>query len=110
MLTHAGVAYERRCGRIGLRSRLALLTCVAAGICSGAMTVGADLSRGDAPSATSPDATAECVVGTPGAAPVVFRAIGAEQCYRVPPDVASVHVVAIGARPLSDGSPDPRSG
>jgi hypothetical protein len=49
-------------------------------------------------------------MGTPGAAPAVFKAIGAEQCYRVPPGVTSVHVVAVGARPLSGGEPDSRSG
>ncbi len=40
----------------------------------------------------------------------MFEEIGAEQCYRVPPGITSVHVVAVGARPLLGGAPDPRSG
>jgi hypothetical protein len=40
----------------------------------------------------------------------VFQNIGVEQCYRVPPGVTSVEIVAVGARPLVDGPPDPRSG
>ena len=86
-----------------------MLVCVVA-ICSGGVAGAADISRGEAPDAAFPDATAECVMGTPGAAPEVFKAIGAEQCYRVPPGVTSVHIVAVGARPLLGEGPDPRSG
>ncbi|HEX8159564.1 MAG TPA: hypothetical protein VF526_19435 [Solirubrobacteraceae bacterium] len=78
-------------------------------ICSAGVTGTAQVSRGQTPDAISPGATAACVVGT-SETPATFRAIEAEQCYRVPPDVTTVHVVAVGARPLLRDTPDPRSG
>ncbi|MDQ3849575.1 MAG: hypothetical protein M3296_03030, partial [Actinomycetota bacterium] len=100
--------YGRGGVRIGGRWRLSITAVACMGACAAGVAGVTAMSRGATAGAATPGAAAECVAGT--SVTSVFASTGREQCYRVPSDVTSVHVVATGGRPSSGGDGDPQGG